>query len=97
MSHDQFDNAARIKRLGGGDRINFSEATAPRLAKALRNLIDDPQFSDAARLLAPRIAAEDGAQAAAQAIIAKFAGNPTPPAKGSGNRSQQHAGSVGAG
>ncbi len=72
MSHDQFDNSARLKRLGVGDRINFTRCTSSNLAKSLRHLIEDQAIIDGAKTLAPRIAAEDGAKTAAEAIIAHF-------------------------
>lgn len=87
MAHDQFDNSARLKRLGVGDRINFSSCSAKAMAKSLRHLIEDEEINTAARALAPRIAAEDGAKAAAEALIFKFVGSKT--AKASGNLSQQ--------
>ncbi|MFO0830725.1 MAG: glycosyltransferase [Phycisphaerales bacterium] len=85
MSHDQFDNSARLKRLGVGDRINFSAVTSGGLAGLLRHLIEDRAINEAARALGPRVAAEDGASVAAEAIIGRVGGG----AKASGNGSQQ--------
>ncbi len=75
MSHDQFDNAARVKRLGVGDRMNFASITPVRLAKSLAHIIQDATINEAAQALAPRVAQEDGAGVAADAIVACLTGS----------------------
>jgi rhamnosyltransferase subunit B len=69
-AHDQFDNAARVKRLGVSETIARHRLTAPRLASALRSMLDHPTASATARDLGARIAAESGAETAAAAIEA---------------------------
>jgi MGT family glycosyltransferase len=68
MAHDQFDNAARVRRLGAGQTLRFTRVTARRLVERLGPLLADRRFAEAAANLAPRIAAEDGATAAAARI-----------------------------
>jgi rhamnosyltransferase subunit B len=73
MSHDQFDNAARVKRLGAGLRLRHASVTPQRLVGRLRRLLDDPTFTTSARNLAPQIAHTDGAATAAHTLIKHFA------------------------
>lgn len=66
-SHDQFDNAERVRRLGCGlvtRRSAFDSTTARRLLGELRNA----QFVSNATRTGEVIRAEDGSQTAAQAI-----------------------------
>ena len=70
MAHDQFDNAARAKRLGVSETLHFAKLATPRLAAVLGRLLRDPRYATAAAALAPRIAAEDGARRAAELIEA---------------------------
>lgn len=68
MAHDQFDNAARVMRLGTGLTVRFSRASADRLERALRTVLTEPSFARAAATLRPRLVEEDGAGAAAEQI-----------------------------
>lgn len=70
MAHDQFDNAARTKRLGVSETLHFAKLDTPRLTALLGQLIREPRYAAAAAALAPRIAAEDGARRAAELIEA---------------------------
>jgi UDP:flavonoid glycosyltransferase YjiC (YdhE family) len=70
MAHDQFDNAARAKRLGVSETLHFAKLDTPRLTALLGQLIREPRYAAAAAALAPRIAAEDGARRAAELIEA---------------------------
>ena len=49
--------------------MRIQEATAPRLARELRTLLDDPAFDTAARDVAARLRPIDGAGAAAARIL----------------------------
>lgn len=73
MSHDQFDNAARVKRLGVGLRLRHASVQPDRLVERLRRLLDDPSFARNAQALAPKIAQDNGAHTAAEALIKAFA------------------------
>lgn len=68
MAHDQYDNAARVRRLGCGETLHFTKVNAKRLAAVLSTLRDQPRFAHAAAEIAPRIAGEDGATRAAEAM-----------------------------
>lgn len=67
-SHDQFDNAARVSRLGISRTVKFRRARADHLAAALRVVLEDPGFGERAALFSVRMGAEDGAAAAATRI-----------------------------
>jgi rhamnosyltransferase subunit B len=67
-AHDQFDNAARVKRLGVAAVVPRTRLTPQRLAAALRAVLYPPGPAAAATNFARVIAAEDGAATAATAI-----------------------------
>jgi MGT family glycosyltransferase len=73
FGHDQFDNAARVVRLGAGTRLRHSQANEERLEKRLRQLMEDDSFAAAAKKLGPLIAQSDGARGASDAIEALHA------------------------
>jgi UDP:flavonoid glycosyltransferase YjiC (YdhE family) len=54
MSHDQFDNGERVKRLGCGDWLPASKFSAGRVTKRLGAVLGSPQVRDAL----PRVAAK---------------------------------------
>ena len=66
---DQNDHAARILRHGLGLRLNDARLTASDFEKAIALLISNPSYAIRAAAVAERIANEDGAAAAAQAIV----------------------------
>jgi UDP:flavonoid glycosyltransferase YjiC (YdhE family) len=68
MAHDQFDNAARAKRLGVSETLHFAKLATPALTALLGQLIREPRYATAAAALAPCVAAEDGARRAAELI-----------------------------
>jgi UDP:flavonoid glycosyltransferase YjiC (YdhE family) len=59
LSHDQPDNAARVRALGVGDRLLPKHFTGRRLADVLRPLLASVQVKDRAADLARRCAAQD--------------------------------------
>ncbi len=65
FAHDQFDNAARLHRLGVARIVKRGSTFADRLAATIRHVLDDPSFAARAAELGPLIAAEDGAAAVA--------------------------------
>ena len=65
FAHDQFDNAARAKRLGISATLGRREVSAVALAQTLRPLLDDPGFTERATALGGELAREDGAEVAA--------------------------------
>ncbi len=54
MSHDQPDNAARLRRLGVGLTLWPKQFRAPRIAAALEQLLDSPDVQQRCRDLAGR-------------------------------------------
>jgi rhamnosyltransferase subunit B len=74
MAHDQFDNAARVKRLGVGSRIAHARASERALTEQLRGMWDYAPYADAAREIAAKLRDEDGAPIAAAALARAFGG-----------------------
>jgi rhamnosyltransferase subunit B len=66
---DQFDNAARVAWLGVGRGVPDGDTG---LAPGIASLLEDPGLGAAAALAAARIAAQDGAEVAADAIAARL-------------------------
>jgi UDP:flavonoid glycosyltransferase YjiC (YdhE family) len=67
-SHDQPDNAFRVARLGVARTLYPKRYTAARASQELRRLLEDPSYAERARQTARIVAAEGGADAAADAI-----------------------------
>ena len=67
-AHDQFDNAARLKRLGVSDSIPRPKVTAARLAAAIRTVLGNSAAETATGTIAAAMAPERGATQAAMAI-----------------------------
>jgi UDP:flavonoid glycosyltransferase YjiC (YdhE family) len=61
FSHDQPDNAARVRRLGCGDLIWPGEFTPKNLARKLDAVLDDPAVRARCADVAERLRAEDAA------------------------------------
>jgi UDP:flavonoid glycosyltransferase YjiC (YdhE family) len=68
FAHDQFDNAARVARLGSGRRLARSAYQAPRVAHELAKLLGDARYADTAAKAGARVRAEDGVAVAADAL-----------------------------
>jgi rhamnosyltransferase subunit B len=54
MSHDQPDNAERLKKLGVGDWLSVKKFRGPAVAKKLRGLLDSADVTDACKRVADR-------------------------------------------
>lgn len=67
-AHDQFDNAARVKRLGISETIVRRKVTAEGLAQALKRVVADEGMTRRAREIGERLRGEDGAARAAEEI-----------------------------
>jgi len=67
-AHDQPDNADRARRLGVARVISPRRYRARRVARALREVLQDWQMASAAAHVAARVRAEDGVAAACDAI-----------------------------
>ena len=68
LSHDQFDNAVRSKRLGIARIISRKRYRAQRVAAELECLLREPSYDRRAADVGSQIRAEDGAGAACDAI-----------------------------
>lgn len=67
-AHDQFDNAARVVRLGCGRYLPRPRYNAARVTKELRALLDNPDYASRANEVGKQVQAEKGARVAADAI-----------------------------
>jgi rhamnosyltransferase subunit B len=67
-AHDQFDNAARVTRLGIARTISRRRYKPRAVAAELRCLRDDPGYAARAALLGEKIRTEDGVRAACEAL-----------------------------
>ncbi len=65
---DQYDNGARIERLGAGLTIMRKQYTADRVALELKRLFDNPSYREKAADLGRRVATENGVRVACEAI-----------------------------
>ncbi len=68
-AYDQFDNAARAKRLGVSQTLWATRVTPERLTTRLRQVLDDTNARSLASRMGPLIQSEDGASRAADAIL----------------------------
>jgi UDP:flavonoid glycosyltransferase YjiC (YdhE family) len=71
LSHDQPDNAARIKRLGVGDRLMPGKFTGPRLANVLTPLLESIEVKQACAEVARRCATQNALSETADLIESK--------------------------
>lgn len=74
FANDEFDNAARARRLGAALTLHPTRRGLARLGDTLRRVLDDAPMRARARQLAQSMSAENGAEAAAieleRAVIA---------------------------
>ena len=67
-AHDQFDNGARVARLGCGRMIARPRYNADNATRELRKLLDNPKYTKKAEEVSREVQRENGASAAADAI-----------------------------
>jgi rhamnosyltransferase subunit B len=67
-SHDQPDNARRMKRLCVAKVIQKSKYTPNRVARKVRAILDDTEFAHCAARVAEELRGEDGAKTACDAL-----------------------------
>jgi len=65
---DQYDNGARVERLGAGRVIRRKQYTAERAAGELKQLFDNPGYMERAAELGRGVQAEKGVSAACDAL-----------------------------
>jgi rhamnosyltransferase subunit B len=67
-SHDQPDNARRMRRLRVARIVKRGDYTPLRVARKIRSILDEPRFARCAQSVAKRLAHEDGVIAACDAL-----------------------------
>lgn len=67
-SHDQPDNAARVERLGTSRTISRQQYLASRVARELRELLNNPSYAAKAAEVKRIVQAENGVGVACDAI-----------------------------
>lgn len=72
-SHDQPDNARRMKRLGVAKVIQKSSYTPKKVTRKLRKILDDPTIAAKALAVAEQLRGEDGVKMACDALEALYA------------------------
>ena len=76
-AHDQFDNAARVTRLGCGRTLPRRRYFSDTVSRELSALLDDPRAAQVAAALGERVRSEQGVTAACDALErALHAGSP---------------------
>jgi UDP:flavonoid glycosyltransferase YjiC (YdhE family) len=73
MGFDQFDNAARVERLGVGRSLPPRRFRGPLLAETIRSLLTDPTVAARCHAAAARLADDDGLGRACDEIEAAWA------------------------
>ena len=77
FAHDQYDNAARVERMGVGRQCKRT-ATALELAATLSRFLDDDAIKNRASQVGAAIRAENGIKTACDAIEGVLASKPCP-------------------
>ena len=67
-SHDQPDNARRMKRLGVAKVIQKSDYTPRSVTRKVRAILDDPELAQKATAVAEELHTEDGVKTACNAL-----------------------------
>ena len=67
-SHDQPDNARRVRRLGVAKVVQRRNFTAERAARMISAILAAPRYADRAREVQQQMAAEDGLKTACDAL-----------------------------
>jgi rhamnosyltransferase subunit B len=68
-SHDQPDNARRMRRLKVARVIQRGNYTPARVARKLKAMLDEPLFAERATAVAKRLEQEDGVRTACDALV----------------------------
>jgi UDP:flavonoid glycosyltransferase YjiC (YdhE family) len=74
-SHDQPDNARRMKRMGVARVIQRASYKPGRVARKIRAMLAKPEFEERARALAEEVAQENGVKTACDALEKLGIGN----------------------
>ena len=76
-SHDQPDNAERLRKLGVSRTIERSRYTAAKASEELDRLLNEPSYKTAAAQIARELAKEDGLGAACNSLEAALSNQST--------------------
>jgi UDP:flavonoid glycosyltransferase YjiC (YdhE family) len=68
FAFDQFDNAARVTRMGAGRTLHRNRYRADRAARELNALLSEKRYSETAARLGAQVRSERGVEAACDAI-----------------------------
>lgn len=68
LAHDEFDNAARVKRLGAGDWLPKSQFRTEAVAAKIGELLSDAEVRLACQRIAERLATRSGIATTADAV-----------------------------
>ncbi|HSI36272.1 MAG: glycosyltransferase [Phycisphaerae bacterium] len=82
LSHDQPDNAHRVRKLGVGETLFPKKFTPDRAAAALARLLGDPRVKERATAIAQKCAAEDGLGETARLLERATSAQPAPEVTG---------------
>jgi rhamnosyltransferase subunit B len=74
FSHDQFDNGARVARLGAGRVLPRSAYNTRTATRELQRLLSDESYAERAREIGKIVQSEDGARTACDLIEEKMFG-----------------------
>jgi UDP:flavonoid glycosyltransferase YjiC (YdhE family) len=72
-SHDQPDNARRMKRLGVAKVIQKASYTPKKVTRKLRKMLDEPTLAQSAAAIAEQLRHEDGVKTACDALEQLYA------------------------
>jgi rhamnosyltransferase subunit B len=81
MAHDQFDNGARIKRLGVGDWLYPRQFRAGPVAKRLNCLLESTHLRSSCQKIAEKLVLRNGLELAANSIEEFLTSHQTPDGK----------------
>lgn len=73
MAFDQFDHAARVRKLGCGDAVMRGAFRPARVAQVLSRLLSSPEIADNCAMIAARTSGENVIARACDEIEAEFA------------------------
>ncbi len=68
-SHDQPDNARRMRRLGVAESIEKQSYTPAKVARKLEAMLADPRYAEQSRIVAQKVGQEDGVRVACDALL----------------------------
>lgn len=81
LAHDQYDNAARVKRLHAGDVLPAGHLTVRRLTRLLDGVLNSAELKAGAERAADQLRSGDGLEQAC-VLLEQFAERPRPKSRG---------------